>query len=717
MRHASASASAVHFGSRHTHHSQSKRKVKQLPSLGALAPAKKLAVSVAQDGSLDEGTSFPSRPQSSPMSGVPSADVATYHREPSSPTMSLANSVMSVASVASVADSTTTSMYDSMLHDVDGSLLSSRHARADSIPSMTSSTADSFASTQLPTPDDSSFIHPGHPGLGLMLDTSVPQIAIAPSTPTPVKGSWVPNFGRMAKAMVTSGMSMGFGDRKQRREVPTSQSQLVQQTPAQMLAPAPLETPQVPVSAPAAGCITHEYEPQARYSRPPIELLQGKSEVEVEGITREWFEAEYRRIHECARLCSQFPQSGYNLAKWGPNGAKTYYEPQSSANPDHVRSVMQRQAELERHVREHSGSFFPCLRSRDSCGDSDTDPSIDSYDSSLPSPTASTLLSTDEALAALTAANLRAAMASPLLDGGLPNASQISLLLTASPKSIKGQRSLAELDMLASSMHLSRDESMDVDIDADLVASQTSIDGAIPTRQRILPPTRPIRAQSCGSKRPLMVPGEGLEEEKRRKVDEAMVMEEAVDTGVIMPPRHATVSHNPRMSASTPDLCSARSVAAAAAAAGTDSPAVFGHVVKTSDTHPIIISPFFPDQLLPILAQHLVVPPPSGLWSTNIPLLLRSDIDVPSLLLSFAPPAPMSHPSGSGTAAIVPSPVQSSFDQRWRTPTTVGNLLLSSCPGKRLRMEGPVKGRGPVCRDLATDLRRIKGEGVGCVVW
>jgi hypothetical protein len=52
-----------------------------------------------------------------------------------------------------------------------------------------------------------------------------------------------------------------------------------------------------------------------------------------------------------------------------------------------------------------------------------------------------------------------------------------------------------------------------------------------------------------------------------------------------------------------------------------------------------------------------------------------------------------------------------------RQSTRLGNLLLSSCPGKRLRMDGPVKGRGPVCRDLRADMRRIKGEGVGAIVW
>ncbi|KAI0051257.1 phosphatases II [Auriscalpium vulgare] len=50
------------------------------------------------------------------------------------------------------------------------------------------------------------------------------------------------------------------------------------------------------------------------------------------------------------------------------------------------------------------------------------------------------------------------------------------------------------------------------------------------------------------------------------------------------------------------------------------------------------------------------------------------------------------------------------------TSPTLGNLLLSSCPGKKVRLTGPVRGRGAVCRDLKQDLRRIKALGVGCIV-
>ncbi|KAG8956232.1 hypothetical protein FRC04_004309 [Tulasnella sp. 424] len=46
----------------------------------------------------------------------------------------------------------------------------------------------------------------------------------------------------------------------------------------------------------------------------------------------------------------------------------------------------------------------------------------------------------------------------------------------------------------------------------------------------------------------------------------------------------------------------------------------------------------------------------------------------------------------------------------------IGNLLLSSCPGKKVRLSGPVKGRGAICRSLPQDLARIRSLGVGLII-
>lgn len=57
-----------------------------------------------------------------------------------------------------------------------------------------------------------------------------------------------------------------------------------------------------------------------------------------------------------------------------------------------------------------------------------------------------------------------------------------------------------------------------------------------------------------------------------------------------------------------------------------------------------------------------------------------------------------------------------------RTPDTassgpqIGNLLLSSCPGKKVRLSGPVKGRGAICRSLPQDLARIRSLNVGLII-
>ena len=46
----------------------------------------------------------------------------------------------------------------------------------------------------------------------------------------------------------------------------------------------------------------------------------------------------------------------------------------------------------------------------------------------------------------------------------------------------------------------------------------------------------------------------------------------------------------------------------------------------------------------------------------------------------------------------------------------IGNLLLSSCPGKKVRLDGPVHGRCSIHRDLRIDLERFKHMGVRTIV-
>lgn len=561
-------------------------------------------------------------------------------------------------------------------------------------PSM-SSTVDSSASLSLQTPHNASVV-----SLPVVVqadsDMSPPPSAHVNSD-TPVsaaaghKGSWTANFGKMAKAVVHTGKSMGmpFGGERKKRDSQSLGASPLPALPAQLPTSAPL--PQVPSASRSPACRF------AAIPRPTQEELAQLDANAALARKREWAEAEQRRVTECARLCSQWPQSGYNQSKWGPNGAKAYYSPQSLANPDWVAAVMQRQADLEQHLKSNAATYFTCRRDREgSLSDDGSDRSSESYASSQSSPTTSTQFELEQR----TIADLKAAMDSTIMVDPTSEQqvhlasqpSQTSLPLDASTGSLRGSRSISELNALSISSIPAKDvQAMDIDL----------VDGG----QMLEPEPEPVRtrherAQSCGSKRPLKLANE-VEEEKRRKVDEAMVVEEAVSSGVIMPSQPAMVDktgQNRTLSSSTPDL-----IAAHAAAAQAHGPAMFGHVVKTSDTHPIIISPFFPTDLLSTLAAHLIRQPAG---QAKTPMMLGSSVDVPSLLLARTPATPQSLP---------PSPVRS--DLRINTGSKpLGNLLLSSCPGKRLRMEGPVKGRAPVCRDLETDLRRIKNEGVGCLV-
>lgn len=46
-----------------------------------------------------------------------------------------------------------------------------------------------------------------------------------------------------------------------------------------------------------------------------------------------------------------------------------------------------------------------------------------------------------------------------------------------------------------------------------------------------------------------------------------------------------------------------------------------------------------------------------------------------------------------------------------------GNVCLSSCPGKKIRLTRPVRGRASIDRDLELDLSRIQSFGIKMIVW
>lgn len=51
-------------------------------------------------------------------------------------------------------------------------------------------------------------------------------------------------------------------------------------------------------------------------------------------------------------------------------------------------------------------------------------------------------------------------------------------------------------------------------------------------------------------------------------------------------------------------------------------------------------------------------------------------------------------------------------------PKPFGNLALSSCPGKKVRLTGPVRGRAAINRDLDLDFARLNRQfGITTIVW
>ena len=584
----------------------------------------------------------------------------------SSLSVSVANDTpeSSIFRTQSVASVSTSASFDSSMtgQSLANSTSDASSRRWSFAPSMCTS-ASSFVITPLATPASSrapSLIQTDFSG-DSSLSSPIESISLdAPAFDNhAAKGSWVPNLGKMAKAVVHHGMNMSpFGEKRSKKSSQTA-------TP-----PPPVAQIVKMVSAPVIEPDYSIFEPSARIPQPSREELLRLDEETAMARRREWALEQQKRVQECARLCSQWPQSGYNQMKWGPYGmlwhivertstdvpipgSKHFYEPQSYCNPQHVATVMQRQAELERKMCDDSALFFSCRRNKSPSADSSNAPSPSNYASAQSSPRLS--------------ADLSAAMSSSLLSSSSSGPQSIT---------VTGKRSLSDLKSL----------SMDMDIDA--------------------PPENPSHS-ACGLKRPLT--SATAEDDKRRKVDEAMVVEEAVETGVIQPPQPAAppaTLGTRQLSASTPNLHSNQS----------NSPAMFGHVVKTSDTHPIIISPFLPQELVPIISKNVSIPATNFNLpaSAPAPTVLTSSIDVPSLLLSFVPPQIQSQASENGLPMNIDELPQ---NQMSADGSQIGNLLLSSCPGKRLRMEGPIKGRGPVCRDLETDLRRIKSEGVGCLAW
>ncbi|RUS35002.1 protein-tyrosine phosphatase-like protein [Jimgerdemannia flammicorona] len=119
-----------------------------------------------------------------------------------------------------------------------------------------------------------------------------------------------------------------------------------------------------------------------------------------------------------------------------------------------------------------------------------------------------------------------------------------------------------------------------------------------------------------------------------------------------------------------------------------------GHAVvipKNSLTHPINISWMIPDEHIPYLT------------ATRLP----ENIDLFDLLTN---PAAYELEAGRIADALA------SADTTKRMGGFIGNLALSSCPGKKVRLNGPVRGRASINRDLDLDFQRLRSFGITTVV-
>lgn len=144
-------------------------------------------------------------------------------------------------------------------------------------------------------------------------------------------------------------------------------------------------------------------------------------------------------------------------------------------------------------------------------------------------------------------------------------------------------------------------------------------------------------------------------------------------------------------------------------------------VIKTSESHPMNISPVLPPELLTAFGHLLLSDHTGGLSSRGISLHCAR-VDMHDL----------TGPNSATARSLLPgacfpiTPVKTA-DHRTSVKDDVprlGNMLLSSCPGKKIRLSNnstPEQrlangNRSAICRDLGLDFRRAAEMGVKAVV-
>ncbi|GAA5974935.1 hypothetical protein JCM11641_006769 [Rhodosporidiobolus odoratus] len=128
-----------------------------------------------------------------------------------------------------------------------------------------------------------------------------------------------------------------------------------------------------------------------------------------------------------------------------------------------------------------------------------------------------------------------------------------------------------------------------------------------------------------------------------------------------------------------------------------------GVAVKTSVSHPINISPL----ITPEVISHL---------SCQYSAYLSSSSRAPLAASTHLTGSPFSQPfllrPTPSTDLLTLTSIPEASSCAHASQSQLGNFVLSSCPGKKVRLNGEPRsgGRGAICRDVALDLQRARDE-------
>ena len=177
-------------------------------------------------------------------------------------------------------------------------------------------TANSATNTPLVTPNQSDLSLSPLQVVSEAEDLIASSCSESQQTPIPTgrATSWTSNIGKMAKAVVHTGKSMGiaFGEKKRKDLVSSEPIVVSHPTVDEVAGPTRTCTPSPEPAEPPVFADDRQGHHLSTLCDPQLEASStGRREMLV---------AQHPRIFECARLCSQWPESGYQKSKFGPHG-------------------------------------------------------------------------------------------------------------------------------------------------------------------------------------------------------------------------------------------------------------------------------------------------------------------------------------------------------------------------------------------------------------